>query len=65
MGKSIERVTMLKVSDTEARKKILDQYVTLKKTAVKVSHHHLPAVGLLKRGPFLFVSLESSHISSI
>jgi hypothetical protein len=37
MGKPVERITMFKVSHTEGRKKILDQYILLKKTAVKVS----------------------------
>lgn len=36
MGKSIERITMFKISDPDGCKKVLDQYRLLKKTAVKV-----------------------------
>lgn len=42
MTKPIERITMFKISDAGDRKKVLDQYRALKKTAMKVIPQHLP-----------------------
>ena len=53
---------MFKVSDMEARRKILDQYVTLKKTAVKVINHHFPEVEFAMDDPIPFFSLDCSYI---
>ena len=48
MGKPIERITMFKVGEAEDRKKILDEYQVLVKTAVKVRISHLLAAVSVK-----------------
>lgn len=52
MGKPIERITMFKVGEPEDRKKILDEYEVLMKTAVKVcTSHLLAAVSVMDSQP--------------